>query len=233
VTPKGITTATAVTAGAYHTCALLAGGSMRCWGFNADGQLGNGQTDERNVSIVVVGSAPSIYPVRGLPGSVTAIAGAVGAGVMGLASFGGYHTCALIAGGAVSCWGYGGNGQLGNGSTANSNVPVAVSGITTAIAIAAGAYHSCALLADGTARCWGRNGDGELGDRANSDSTSPVTVFALSRVKEITAGGFHTCAVLTTPGPPGQIWCWGQNNNGELGTGTTSPSNRPVPISGF
>ncbi|MSO86800.1 MAG: RCC1 repeat-containing protein, partial [Acidimicrobiia bacterium] len=82
-------------------------------------------------------------------------------------------TCALLTGGTIQCWGL----QLGNGTNTDSNVPVGVTGITDAIAVAAGLYHSCALLTGGTIKCWGNNDYGELGNGTNTDSYVPVAVI--------------------------------------------------------
>jgi alpha-tubulin suppressor-like RCC1 family protein len=192
----------------YHACALLASGAVECWGSNYYGELGNGST---NNSSTPVG-------VSGLSGPATAIA------------TGTYHSCALLAGGTVECWGYNFYGQLGNGSTTDSSTPVVVSGLSGATAIAAGSYHSCALLAGGTVECWGYNTDGELGNGTTTESNTPVAVSTLSGPATAIAGGFfHTCALLSN----GTAECWGDNINGELGNGTNTSSDTPVAVSGL
>ena len=131
-----------ISAGLAHTCQVNEDGSVRCWGSNTVGQLGNGtRTDERTTVPVLV---------TGLPTAVAVTAG-------------GNFSCALLFDGSVRCWGINDHGQLGNGAGPGlSLVPVAVTGITTAVAIASGTHHTCALLANGTVRCWGNTvtGDG-------------------------------------------------------------------------
>jgi alpha-tubulin suppressor-like RCC1 family protein len=142
----------------------------------------------------------------------------------------GYHTCALLASGAVQCWGYNAWGQLGNGTTTNSNTPVTVKGISNATAVATGLDFSCALLASGAIQCWGRGAVGELGNGSAEDSSVPVSVAGISTAVAITGGGYHACAVLSS----GSAQCWGYNNYGQLGNGsTTAPeSYTPVRVSG-
>jgi alpha-tubulin suppressor-like RCC1 family protein len=203
----GIGSATAVAAGNSHSCALLASGVVKCWGYNVYGNLGDG-TNARWSTIPV--------KVSGI-GSATALA------------LNWAHSCALLASGAVQCWGYNVKGQLGNGTTTNSNVPVAVKGISNATAVATGAFFSCALLASGEVQCWGSSGLGQLGNGSFADSSVPVSVAGISTAVAITAGGFHACAVLSN----GSAQCWGSNNYGQLGDGsnTASASNTPVPVS--
>jgi hypothetical protein len=131
---------------------------------------------------------------------------------------GGYHSCALLTGGKVMCWGYNDAGQLGNGTYTNRATPVEVSGITSAIRLSLGDYHSCAMLADGKVLCWGYNGDGQLGDGTYTDRATPVEVLGISTATSISLGLYHSCAVLAD----GKVMCWGWNNNGMLGDGTAT-----------
>ena len=142
---------------------------------------------------------------------------------------GGYNTCALLDNGGVQCWGYNGFGQLGNNSTTNSSVPVAVSGLTSGVqAIAVGFNNTCAQ-ANGGAQCWGYNNDGQLGNNSTTNSSVPVVVTGLtSGVLVIAAGDYHTCALVN-----GGVQCWGDNNDGQLGNNSLTNSLVPVPVTGL
>lgn len=158
---------TAIAAGATHTCAVTKGGSVKCWGANAVGQLGNG---------TLTGSATPI-DVVGLTDAVTAITADVIGPLYG-PNLGG-HTCAVTQAGTVKCWGRGQEGQLGNGTSTHSSTPVDVQGLSGVTAIATRGAHTCALTTDGGVLCWGRNLSGQLGDGTTSDSSTPVVVQGL------------------------------------------------------
>lgn len=144
-----------------------------------------------------------------------------------LISAGSGHTCAVLSA-EVWCWGTNTSGQLGNGSTLNSNKPVRVTGLSGAVAVAAGFNHTCALINDGTARCWGSGFAGQLGNGGFVNSSVPVTVTGLSGATAISAGRLHTCAIVM-----GAARCWGDNGIGQLGNGTTTPSATPVNVVGL
>jgi alpha-tubulin suppressor-like RCC1 family protein len=205
VTVSGLTGASTITAGYEHTCAALTNGTVKCWGTNSSGQLGNGSTASRATKPVVV---------SGLTGVV-----AVSAGFD--------HNCALLGDGSVKCWGSNSYGQLGNKSTASySRKPVTVFGLSGAVAVTAGGDHSCALLGSGAVKCWGDNFFGQLGNNTLVDKNAPVTVSGLSGVASVVAGYGHTCARLSAGG----MKCWGDNASGELGNGTYTISKVAVTV---
>ncbi|MFH1434551.1 MAG: hypothetical protein ABIJ56_02425 [Pseudomonadota bacterium] len=204
-----------IAAGAEFTCALLdpdgdGRGGLKCWGANAWGMLGDG-----TISV-------SFEPVDviGLSSDVQAVAA------------GREHACALLASGGVKCWGRNNAGQLGVGSgTTYSLEPVDVTGLAgSGKAIDTMNDHTCVVLADRSVQCWGDNTYGQCGDgTVATPKWTPVTVGLSLEVQQISAGGFHTCAFSTS----GILQCWGRNDNGQCGDGTTtSPRTMPVTVVG-
>lgn len=205
VTVAGIADVVAVTAGFTHTCALRTDGRVACWGSNTFGQLGTGG-----------GTSSSPAMVFGLTNAV-----AIGAGMR--------HSCALKADGSVDCWGNNNTyGELGDGSGVNSPFPVAVSGLTDAVAIAVGYSHTCALKTGGTVVCWGWNEAGQLGDGTTSNRSMPVAVSGLGNVVAIVAGNLHSCALKAD----GTMACWGYNGDGRVGDGSAVIALTPSAVSG-
>jgi alpha-tubulin suppressor-like RCC1 family protein len=211
----------AITAGGAHTCALLQTGGVKCWGWNRRGQIGDGQDCSTSQCRRLVPT-----DVAGLASGVTGIVAGV------------YHTCAVLATGAVKCWGQNDLGQVGapTGSPcvneqleplACAPAPVDVPGLAGVTAVAAGYGHTCALLASGGVKCWGDNTSGQLGDGRACGTTchSPVDVSAITAATAIATGGQHTCALSSSGG----VKCWGDNEHGQLGNGD-SPNDTFTPV---
>lgn len=206
-----VTCGNIIAAGESHTCALTKAGTVWCWGLNEYGQLGNGTLTESSIPVEVLnpaGNAPL--------GGVVAIA------------TGQDRMCAVTSAGAALCWGDNSQGELGNGATTQSSIPVVVSGLSSGVAaISAGSYFTCAVTNAGAAECWGEGGSGQLGNGTSTNSTIPAEVSGLtSGVAAIAAGESHACALTNA----GAVWCWGLNAYGQLGNGTLSPSSIPVEV---
>ncbi len=218
VAVSGLSGVTAISAGLDSACALLSNGTVECWGNNIYGQLGSGDG---------VGPETCTLDSTGYPCSTTPVAVSGLSGVTSI-SVGGYFGCALLSGGTVQCWGYNrGFGELGDGTTNSTTIPVTVSGLSDVTAISAGLFNVCARLSGGTVDCWGSNYFGELGigtstgpetynDQAGS--TTPVALSGLSGVTEVSSNGWFACALLSS----GAIDCWGLNDNCNLGIGTST-----------
>lgn len=196
--------------GRFHDCALPGDGTVLCWGLNTDGQLGDG-TMENSASTE---DGKSMSAVAGIDSAVR------------VASGGESHTCAILEGGSVTCWGLNDRGQLGNGTTDETLTPTLVEGISDAKEIALGAEHSCALHESGEVSCWGNNASGQLGDGTNESTTAPVKVSGLSNATALISGSNHACALTGDE----TIVCWGQGNVGNLGDGNRTRSNTPVTV---
>jgi alpha-tubulin suppressor-like RCC1 family protein len=300
-----------ISTGSDHACVVMTTGVVQCWGEGSDGRLGDGTTLDRDIPTPVVGlplSAASVSDVTAGAATGCAITGdlavrcwgqyvgdggneltvhtsavpvqqaatqvSAGDGGCALVHAGGFKTevwcwgsdkngqigdgvtgtdakkprmvknlanpqyvsngygdnCALVHNGGARCWGANGYGQLGNGTTTDTNVPVPVSGLPLNLAqIAAGFEHTCALLKDGTVRCWGHNNHGQLGNGSTSDSSTPVPVTGLTSVAQIAVADAATCALTDAGG----VQCWGANPAGELGNGSTTDSDVPVQVSGL
>ncbi len=196
----------AASRGGSHSLALLRNRTVKAWGSNSSGQLGDNSTTNSDVPV----------SVSGLTGVVTVAAGA-------------NQSLALLRNGTVKAWGSNGSGQLGDHATTGSDVPVSVSGLTGVTAVCAGTGFSVALLHNGTVKTWGSNSFGRLGNGSAVRSLLPVTVTGLTEVRAIACGTGHTLALLRN----GTVKAWGSNGSGQLGDDSTTNSDVPVSVSGL
>lgn len=205
-----------VSVGQYHACALMNGGTVKCWGENASGQLGYSTGNPAGASaipgtVVLAGGAPLTDVVQ-----ITASA---------------YNTCAVLRNGSVWCWGLNTYGRLGNGP--GGVVPSQVAGIANVVDIETNWTSTCALVqgitnqaADNSAHCWGHNVQGQLGNTTAGGGT-PTQVGALSGLTALSVSAYGGCAV----DDQSRVWCWGGNAYGQLGNGTSGGfSTAPVSI---
>lgn len=194
-----------------NICVLTASAGAKCWGSNVWGQVGNGTTS---------GTQSTPVDVSVVSGGIAAIATDAA------------HACALGTSGGVKCWGQNYYGQLGDGTNEFSRVTAAdVSGLTSGVvAIEAGGSRSCAIMAGGGAKCWGYNSNGQTGDGTTTDRRAPVDVSGVgSAVASIKAGIYHSCVVTSAGG----VKCWGRNDDGQIGDGTTTHRLSPTDVSGL
>jgi hypothetical protein len=201
VTYQTALSASSVSAGSSHTCAIDTGRRVQCWGSNTFGQLGDGNG---GFGSTTVASTP--VAVSGLSDVVSMAAGL-------------RHTCAVTGDGGVQCWGSNGFGQLGDGNGGGglfgslpnfSLTPVTVSGLSDVISVSAGDSHTCAVTVDGGVQCWGNNSRGQLGDGSTTFASTPVAVSGLSDVVSMAAGSLHSCALYRD----GVVSCWGDSSAG-------------------
>ncbi|MFN9470806.1 RCC1 domain-containing protein [Acidovorax sp.] len=198
---------TSLSAGSTHTCAVTAAGAVKCWGFNGSGQLGTNNTTSSSVPEDVVG---------------------LGSGVVSIAA-GTASTCAKTAAGGAKCWGSNGSGQLGNGGSTRSTIPVDVAGLTSGVrSLAVGDATACAATAAGAAKCWGQGVFGQLGTGSwIAQSNVPVDVQGLATgVEAVQPGLNHVCGFMTNGG----MKCWGSNTDGQLGDNSKTNTLAPVNV---
>ncbi|MDQ0028853.1 alpha-tubulin suppressor-like RCC1 family protein [Arthrobacter bambusae] len=253
----GLTGVASISATFLSAYALLADGTVRAWGYNYDGQLGNGTTIDKSVPVQVAGltrvESISVYYQNAYAlltdGTVRAwgsnLNGQLGfgpsrgsstpvqvAGITGVSSVtaSGGVAYALLTDGTVRAWGTNRAGELGNGSASEtSSFPVQVSGLTSVASVTSKYGTAYAVLADGTVRAWGSNANGQLGNGTTTNTRSPNRVTALTGVASVTTNGFSTYARLTD----GSVRAWGYNGEGQLGNGATSSSSTPVRVPGL
>ncbi len=199
--------------------ASAASGSVAAWGYNADGELGNGSTSNSSVPVQVSGALSSVATV----------------------AVGEFGSMAVRSGGTVWQWGDNTYGELGNNTTTNSLTPVEVVGqggtgtLSGVKSVAQGVYHSLAVKSDGSVWSWGYDRDGELGVNSTTNSSTPLEVFPTGWADStgehvpIAAGAWHSLALKSD----GTVWAWGQNGFGQLGINSTaSNSTTPVEVVG-
>lgn len=196
-----------VSAGNGHVCAITAQDTVKCWGTNYTGQLGNGT---QSPAVLVPVDVLNLTGIKRI-------------------SSGDQHSCALTATGTVKCWGSNSFGELGDGTTTRSSLPKDVLGLTGVKEVAVGQGHTCVITAQDTVKCWGANTYGQLGNGTTTVSLVPVDVLNLTGVGQISGLGNHTCARTTE----GKVKCWGLNTSGQLGNGVTVDSATPVDVSNF
>ncbi|HKE91122.1 MAG TPA: hypothetical protein VKB45_12350 [Gemmatimonadales bacterium] len=246
----------AVIAGGAHTCGLTTGGAAYCWGSNSSGELGDGTTTPRTSPVAVLGGLPfaavspsALYHTCGVTlagaaycwgynnggqlGDATTTDRTTPVPVAGGLTFsavsaGGGHTCGLATGGVVYCWGNNFSGQLGDGTATARTSPVPVTGGLTFSAVSAGGYaHTCGVASGGAAYCWGRNAEGQLGNGTTTDQASPGAVLGGLTFAAVSARAYyHACGITTG----GAAYCWGRNDGGQLGDGTTTNRLTPVQV---
>jgi len=189
-------------AGAYHSCAVSTTGPAYCWGFGGDGQLGTG-----------------FRPPAGEPlASAETPRAVAGSSSFALVSAGLYHSCGVTPTGEAYCWGDNASGQLGDGSTTNSLVPVLVTGGHQFASLTVGFYHTCGVTTANEIYCWGNNEVGQLGVPGASSAVPVLVGGGALLFQTVRAGLYHTCGVTLTH----EAYCWGYNLNGQVGNGTTS-----------
>lgn len=205
-----VTNAQRVAAGGWHSVVVCSDSTVKAFGENATGQLGDTSNTDRNIPV----SAGSLSGVV-----------AVSAGGDQLEA----HSLALKSNGTVWAWGSNIYGGLGNATTTNTNYPVQVLLLSDVKAVSAGGWHSVALKKDGTVWTWGWNLDGQLGDGTFTDKSIATQVQGLTNVTAVAAGTYHVLALKNDS----TVWAWGDNISGQIGDGTNTDRNIPVQVTGL
>ncbi len=195
VAVTGLANVVSVVAGQAHACALTRSGGVKCWGSNQDGQRGNGSNSEPNGPTDAVG---------------------LGSGVEAI-SAGSLHTCAVLRGGALKCWGTNTSGEIAKTGFSFYSTPQDVTGIAPVASLSAANTFNCIAATTGSASCWGSNSNGNLGIGGTDPTRTPTAVFQMTTALTISGGGYHACAVLQG----GEVKCWG--NTPQLGFASTAP----------
>lgn len=245
-----------VDAGDFHSCAVsYPDRHAYCWGYNADGESGDGTTTNPHLTPVAVSGGHEFRQVRaggrhtcGVTTSREAFCwgenlyGEIGDGSEGVpriiptlvaggrrfvqVDVGISHSCGVTPHDRAFCWGYGGNGQVGDGGSTRRLTPVAVAGGLSFERVSAGDHHTCGETTSNRTYCWGDNDGGQLGDRTKITRLTPVAVVGGHFFSQLSAGAWHTCART----PAAVAYCWGDGGNGRLGNGSTRDRVRPVAV---
>lgn len=210
----GISNVVRVSVGGRHSCAEMTDTSIRCWGDNSYGQLGDNMELRREQRAVQL--APGVALTNAL-----------------MVSTGTIHTCTALNDGGAFCWGFNGSAALGVGVRDTGGPmfprPIMLPSGHALRHIAAGNSHTCGLGSSGEVLCWGYNQYGEVGvgrPSSNTFITSPALVPSISGATDLDTGGNRTCAVMRD----GSVRCWGDNARGELGDGMSVGVSRPVSV---
>ncbi|MEK2688323.1 Ig-like domain-containing protein [Bdellovibrio sp. GT3] len=239
---------TSISASTGNTCGILSDKSMKCWGRNQNGQVGDGTTTQRSSPTTVSGGitwaqvatsqswACAISDAAASPASALYCWGAANSfGKSGVnssttplliddtntyqkVSLGNNHGCAIRTDGTLICWGFNSSGQVGDASTSSVSVAKVIDSPNKYQDISLGYIHTCGVTTTNLLRCWGENDFKRLGNNSTTDSTSPISILSTTAFNKVAAGNEHTCAISTT----GQLYCWGNNNFGAAGS--TSPA---------
>ena len=209
LTGEVVSGASAVAMSLDHACALTTTGGVKCWGGGGVGQLGVGATDFSTTAVDAAGLT---------------------SGVVGITA-GGDHTCALTSNGGVRCWGSDADGQLGDGAVDDAGFPVEVAGAPTGLlGVAAGVERSFLITSSGAVKGWGNDREGQLGDGSVAARRGLVDVVGLSSGVVAVAPSLSVSCAL---GAAGWVKCWGTNEAGEVGDGTTQPRPTPTDVVGL
>lgn len=200
----GDLTFTTIAAGSFHTCGVTTDGETYCWGSSTNGKLGIGP---------VSGVVPDPVKVEGDHRFASVYADQ-------------QHTCALTLEGEAWCWGLGGSGRTGIGSTDTVRVPTKVATTERFASLSLANFHTCGVTIDGRGLCWGSNGRGKIGqgNTTVTNNPEPLPIVDIDHFAVIAAGSDHTCGVT----PDGKVYCWGNWTNGRLGPNATASTGNPV-----
>jgi len=262
-TPTALGSISALASGQAHTCAFISGGTVKCWGNNDNGQLGDGTTVSKKLPVAVssltgvasigagadttcavVSAALKCWGgnLYGQIGDTTSLntkltATAVGTLTSGVSSVkvGDGHICVTTTSNGVKCLGRNENGQLGNNTIINTKTAVNVTGLTSGVSqIALGGNSSCALItATGGIKCWGGNDLGQIGDGTYIDRSTPVDVSGLTSGYESIWGGGTSAHFCAIKSSDHTVRCWGENSSGQLGNGNRVATAVPVTVTGI